>query len=335
MAATREALLNAKAKALVRSRWGDVADRAEAGGFPVGAALAADGTAWVLAEEDAARSLGGALVWALRRDAATVHLFVNSTDDAGALARRAQHFATDITVWQVDGTALRKAAPADLEPDPALDERAEPFVALFERAGATTVAEGGILRAEVRGLEVARVELDPTTNEPRLAIGVGKHDREAQREVRGDRQGFDELFDVVRIVAEHRVAEGAGHAAFHLSAERWLRDVVIRNPGLVGAAPGLTAVASPARRDDLRAPASAPAAGVDADGGGPLLVVCSVGTDLDLVPAATDAYAADGRDPDLRFVVPEGDDHPATRDLVDALRMPAGLTTVPPDWRAR
>jgi len=139
----------------------------------------------------------------------------------------------------------------------------------------------------------------------------------------------------VRIVAEHRIADGAGHAAFHLSSERWLRDVVLRNPRLVGAADGLVPVPSPNRRDDLRAAASAPARGITAATGEPLLVVCSVGTDLDLVPAATDAHRADGRDPHVRFVVPEGDDLPSTRDLVDLLTIRADLVTVPPDWRAR
>lgn len=244
-------------------------------------------------------------------------------------------FAIDVTVWRIDGTTLTEAPPAAYEPDPPLGPRTEAFRALFEQAGATTVAEGGILRAEVRGLEVARIVVDETTNEPRLAVGVGKHDREAQKEIHGDSQTLDHLFEVVRIVAEHRVAEGAGHAAFHLSPERWLRDVVIRNSALVGAADDLEARPSPNPRDDLRAAAPAPAAGTTSDTGAPLLVVCSVGTDLDLVPAATDAHAADGRNPHIRFVVPEGDDLPSTRDLVDLLTIPADLVTVPPDWRNR
>jgi hypothetical protein len=37
----------------------------------------------------------------------------------------------------------------------------------------------------------------------------------------------------------------------------------------------------------------------------------------------------------VRIVVPEGDDYPATRDLVDDLRVPAEIITVPQDWRAR
>lgn len=335
--ATRDVLLRAKCRALVRTRWPEVIDdpATTEHDLPGGAVVLAPttATAYVLAEDGAGRSLGGAIVWARRHQAAELHLLAAAED--GKLARRAAHFSIPVTVWRISGTTLAEARPAAFEPDPAPDPRTEPFRVLFERAGATAVAEGGVLRAEVRGLEVARVEIDDLTNEPRLAVGVGKHDREAQREIRGDGQGFDELFEVVRIVAKHRIAEGAGHAAFHLAAERWLRDVVVRNPHLVGANDDLEPRPSPNPRDDLRAPAPAPAAGTDSATGAPLLVVCSVGTDLDLVPAAADAADADGRGPHVRVVVPEGDDLPSTRDLVDLLARSADLVTVPPDWRTR
>jgi hypothetical protein len=337
MAGRRELLLQAKARGLVRSRWGDVADRVEAGSFPGGAALHDPGsaTAWVLAEDEPARSLGGAVVWADRRSATRLHLLV--TDDGPTLARRAAQLDRTIDVWTITGTDVAAAEPAPVPSDAGdrdVPADLEPFVALFDRAGAETVFEHGVLRAEVLGLEVARVDPDPASGEPRLHVGVGKHDREAQLEIRGDRQGLDELFEVVRIVAEHRVPDGAGHAAHHLSPERWLRCVVRRRPELAGAAPGLLDVPSPVRRDDLRQPAPAPARGSDAATGGPLLVVCSVGTNLDLVPSSIDAYLADGRDPLVRFVVPEGDDHRATRDLVAALRSEADLVTVSREWRS-
>jgi hypothetical protein len=337
----REALLQAKCKGLVRSRWGDVVDddTAATASLPGGAALVVAGnadasaTAWVLAEDEPGRSLGGALAWAQRRQAAAVHVL--ATAEAGTLARRATGFDLDVTVWPIapGATSLadaQPAAPAPLLPDPPLDPAVEPMVALIERAGADAVVECGVLRAEVRGLEVARVEVDDEG--PHLAVGVGKHDREAQREIRGRGHGLDELFEVVRIVAEHRVAEGAGHAAYHLSAERWLRDVVVRRPDLVDAA-NLHRVPSPVVREDLRQAAAAPAAGQDTDGR-PLLVVCSVGTDADLVPSSVDAWLADGREPRLVLCVPEGDDHRMTRDLVTALRIPgAELRTVPKEWR--
>jgi hypothetical protein len=335
MVGRRELLLQAKVKGLVRSRWGDVVDEAGVvgGGFPSGAALLdpAAGTAWVLLEDDPVRGLGGAVVWADRRQATHLHLLAAA--DGPTLARRAALLDRSIDVWTIAGTALEPAPPAPLDA-PAGDPPAEleRFRALFEQAGADSVYEHGVLRAEVRGLEVARVEPDVLTGEPRLRVGVGKHDREAQQEIHGDEQGLDHLFEVVRIVAEHRVADGAGHAAYHLGPERWLRSVVLRRPDLAGAA-DLVSVAPPLVRDDLRQSAPAPARGVDAATGEPLLVVCSVGTDLDLVPSAIDAYLADGRQPIIRFVLPEGDDHRATRDLVAALRPKADIVTVSREWR--
>jgi hypothetical protein len=325
----RELLLRAKTKALVRARWGDVVDEATEGSMPGGAGLAAGRTAWVLAEDDPARRLGGALAWALRRGADELHLL--TTGAAGLLARRASVFDRAISVWPIEGTALASApAPASPpDPEPPLDPAQEPFVTLFERVGAEVVVEGGVLRAEVLGLEVARVEVDE--DGPHLAVGVGKHDREAQREIRGRDQGLDELFEVVRIVAEHRVAEGAGHAAFHLAPERWLRSIVVRRPELVGAAT-LRPVSPPTLRADLRESAIAPAAGT-AEDGSPLLVACSVGTDLDLVPAAADAWVADGREPRIVLCLPETDVPPVTRELAAALRVPAGVRTVRPEWR--
>jgi hypothetical protein len=314
---------------LVRGGWGDAVDRATEAGLPGGAALylPSEGRAWVLVEDQPTRGLGPALTWAARHASPDdeLHVLV-AAEAAPTLARRAALFSRDVVVWAVDGTSLRPAEAAPLPAEPPLDPGADAFVALFEEVGAEAVVEGGMLRAEVLGLEVARVE-----EGPRLAVGVGKHDREAHREVKGGEPGFDELFEVVRIVAQHRVAGGEGHAAYHLSPERWLRAVVVRQPSLVGAA-SLHPVPSPVVRDDLRAPAPAPAAGVDHDGDS-LLVVCSVGLDLDLVPAAADAWLADGRKPRLVVCVPGGDDHRVTHDLVGALAVPAEVVTVDREWR--
>jgi hypothetical protein len=86
-------------------------------------------------------------------------------------------------------------------------------------------------------------------------------------------------------------------------------------------------------RTDLRQPAPAPAGGVDLSGR-PIVVVCSTGIDVDLVPAAADARLSDGRDARLVLVVPEGDDHPVTHALAAALADPAEVVTLPGDWRA-
>ncbi|MBW3555959.1 MAG: hypothetical protein KY454_03370 [Actinobacteria bacterium] len=327
--ALRQSLLKAKLKALVRARWGDAVDQAHEGFLPGGAALRADGSAWVLAEDEPQRCLGAALAWAGRNGNGATELHLLASGGAPTLARRAALFDRSVRIYGIEGTTIHEAQPEPLSPQPALDPRAEALRPMLEEVGAECVVEEGILRAEVLGLEVARVEVGPEGAQ--LAVGVGKHDREAQREVRGEHQGPDELFEVVRLVAEHRVPTGFGHAAYHLAPERWLRAVVTRTPELVGARQ-LSAVPPPIPRQDLRQLAPAPAAGVGLEGE-PLLVVCSVGIDVDLVPAGADAWLADGREPRLVFCVPEGDDHPVTRELAEDLVMPAEVVTVPEGWR--
>ena len=63
-----------------------------------------------------------------------------------------------------------------------------------------------------------------------------------------------------------------------------------------------------------------------------VVVVCSVGVDLDLVPTAADCrllYAPASR---LVIVVPSGDDVAITRELAGALSAPAEVVTVPRAW---
>jgi hypothetical protein len=67
--------------------------------------------------------------------------------------------------------------------------------------------------------------------------------------------------------------------------------------------------------------------------GRPLVVVTSVGVDLDLVPTAADVRLATAADARVVLVVPERDDVPATRALAGRLREPAEVVSVPGNWR--
>jgi hypothetical protein len=78
---------------------------------------------------------------------------------------------------------------------------------------------------------------------------------------------------------------------------------------------------------DLRTPWPSPATGLDT-AGRPLVVVCSVGVDLDLVPAAADARLADGRGARLLLALTSRDAHPVTLALAAALADPAEIVTV-------
>ena len=150
--------------------------------------------------------------------------------------------------------------------------------------------------------------------------------------VHGDRPTPEALSAAVEAVKELRRPGAPSHQVNQLASERWLRSVVVRRPELVGAV-SLQSAPSPVVRTDLRQRAPAPATGVDTDGH-PLVVVCSTGIDVDLVPSAADARLSDGRGARLVLVVPEADDHPLTRALATALLEPAEVIVVPGDWRA-
>ena len=95
--ARRSRLLAIKLQALVDEHAG-TDKQGEPGVFPHGAALLLDdGTAWVLIDGAADRSLGGALAWALRQGATSLHLVADA--DTGLLARRAERLRLPVSVW--------------------------------------------------------------------------------------------------------------------------------------------------------------------------------------------------------------------------------------------
>jgi hypothetical protein len=68
--------------------------------------------------------------------------------------------------------------------------------------------------------------------------------------------------------------------------------------------------------------------------GAPVVVACSVGIDLDLVPAAADTRLAVAPDAELLLVVPERDAHAVTAALAARLTRPARVVPLAGDWRA-
>ncbi|MEO7836841.1 MAG: hypothetical protein ABIS21_04300 [Acidimicrobiales bacterium] len=314
-------------RALVAGHLGGESDEeaTSTGPFPGGAVLRRGDAGWVLAEEGAERALGGALVWARRVGLDAVHVLVESEDTAGALARRSAAFRHPPQVWVIEGRVLSCAVAAPTVAGRAPSEADRALMALCRAAGADVVVEHEMLVAEVLGLEVGRVV------DGRLDVGVGKHDREAQRLVHGGRPPEESLRAAVAAVQRVRRADAPAHEMNQLAQERWLRAVVMARPEMVGAA-SLSPLAVPVYRGGLRMAAPAPAAGLDREGR-PVIVVCSTGIDIDLVPTAADARLSHDATARLVLVVPEADDHPVTRDLAGALVDPAEVVTVPGDWR--
>lgn len=329
--ASRSLLLAAKLRALVAGRFG-TAERT-AVDFPGGAGLVANGVAWLLIDADPLKAFGPALVWAGREAATEVHLLVD--DQARVLARRAACFTEPPTVWQIDGTTIEPAAPAP----PASDPAAEPAPGLAELlidADLEVIVEDGIVRGEVNGLEVARIVHGHTStgvpiDEPLIEVGVGHADRELTAMLHGGLHPAEQLARVAEIVRTHRRPDAERHPLNQLAPERWLRARLVADPARIGLA-RLRPLAPAVPRPNLRDRAVAMAIG-EASDGAPVVVACSVGIDLDLVPAAADARLAASPEARLLLVVPARDDHPVTRQLAGRLRTPAEIVPIEDDWR--
>jgi hypothetical protein len=326
--ADRSALLAAKLRALVD------APAAEPAVFPGGAALVDDSSAWLLLDVDPLTALGPAMVWADRQGATEVTLIVDS--DAEVIARRAALFRDPPSVLAVVGTATETVEPAPTSVHEAAPS-APALAELLVDADLEVVVEDGIVRGEVRGLEVARIVHGTTTSgtpidEPMLEVGVGEADREMTALVHAGMPPLDQLTRVRDIVLEHRRPGAERHPLNQLAPERWLRSVLVRDPGQIGCT-DLRSAPPTVPRPNLRDPAVAIAQGHD-ESGDAVVVACSVGVLLDFVPAAADARAALSPDARLLLAVPQRDAHPVTEALAARLRHPAELVSVDDDWRA-
>lgn len=325
----RSALLAAKLRTLAGAPEG--AARAD---FPGGAALIAGQAGWVLLEDGPLKGFGGALVWADRAGVSDLQLLVPAPE-APVVARRASCFEPRPDVRAVDGTStspVSAAPPAVAADAPSAPELAE----LLVDADLEVFVEDGIVRGEVLGLEVARIVHDTSTagtplEAPLLEVGVGHADREMTAVIHAGLTPVDQLARVVEIVRAHRRPGAERHPLNQLAPERWMRALLVADPspvGLLDLRPADPAVPRPNLRD------RAVAIGLGHDAGGAVVVACSVGVDLDLVPAAADARLMHAPDARLVLVVPERDDHAVTRALAARLRQPAEIVTVPDDWVA-
>jgi hypothetical protein len=315
----RSRLLGIKLRALVRDHSG--AEVPEAVEFAPGAALVDGGVAWVYLDQQPDERLGAALAFALRSGAGSLNVLAEQ--GTGTLARRAAEFELPITVWDVVDRSLVASTPVPVPVSAVAPLHHEALRPLIVEGGADPVVEHGVLTGEVRGLEVCRVVDDPETGATRLEVGVGQHDREAFQMLHGDVPTVDSLARVVDAVSQHRVPGAPHHPLNTLGAERLIRWQIEQRPELVDA--GVVAPAPPpVPRRNLkdRTPCVATGIGVD---GEPVVIVCSSGVDLDLIPYAADARLAVGGEPGIgggRLVVamPARDRIGLVGEIADQLR---------------
>jgi hypothetical protein len=311
-------------------RGGD--DRCQPESIGAHAAAVAGDTAFLLTERAAPATLSSALLFARRRGAAGIVVFA----DIGGpmLARLAGYFSVPIEVRAVVGAS---SEPAVHEPLPVVipgPSGADELLDRLRGEGLEVVLEDGVWRAELRGLEVARVVRWPRETggdgELHIEAGVGRFDRDASAAMHQGEDPLSTLRRAVDAVAAQRRAGAASHPLGLMARSRWLRAAAVDDPGLVGAAE-LTPVQTTFPATSVRETAPAAALGVDADGAA-VLVVFATGAGLDLVPVAADTRALHDPGARLRLALPARDLLPTVEELSRALRQPAEVLDVPTEW---
>ena len=313
-------LREAKLQSIVTTRWGP-GDRT-GGSFPSGATVDDGTTGWVLSESGDVRILGGALAWAARADLARLWLVVEDAADAvlGDLARMASRLVRPVAVMGLDGTDPIEIGQAPMPVELGVPAGLETLIATIEVAGCDVVVEQGIVRGDWLGLEVCRVEVD--AGGPRLAVGVGRFDREITQLTYAALSAPAALARVVELISEHRRPGAPTHPMRDLCRERWLRCALVAAPSLVGATT-LSPVEATVPRDNLRDPNAAMAAGLDVDGR-LVVVAATVGADLGALLVADDTRAR--IDAGASLVVA----HPAETPLPPGLLGGGGWLSAPP-----
>ncbi len=327
----RTRLLAAKARALVVDASNIDASELTVTPFPGGALVRAENAAWCLLDDGAVRSLGAAMVLADRQRLDTLHVMAESIETAGVVARRAEQFRNGPTVWRIEGRSLVPAVPAPIPAPVEPSAAARELIGMLIAAGVDVTVEHGEIRGELRGLEIARVV--ESTEGTRLEVGVGRHDREAFTMVHGNLPTAQALESVIASVDAVRRADAEAHPLRRLAPEGWLRWRLLQDPYLIGAQE-LRPVEPPTPRDSVKDIGASIAVGRDFAGQS-IVVACSVGIDLDVVPTAADARVLNDPDAKVVIVVPERDDHPATRRLAERLVGPAEVIGLSGEWRDR
>ena len=292
--------------------------------------LVVDDVAWVLVTGRYERSLGPALMWALRKNATSLKLL--SSERAGELARIATHFDFAIEVFELDAAGVAHVAAPKSAEKIEVSVADEMFAEFIKSAGAEVVREHGVISGEVCGLEVCRVvratsagEIDGAS-ESELEIGVGAHDRETFKLLHGRTATIKSLRKVIAEVAARRAVGAQVHPLNQLARERMLRHYVCLSPQLVGAK-SLQPAQPPIARTNLKDVVPCCAVGVSLTGE-KMIVIFNVGVDPDVVSFGADARGQINAAADLVFAMPTRDIVPAVERIAQMLRRPARFVGV-------
>jgi hypothetical protein len=318
-------LARTKLEGLVRRAFPDVEGAAST--FNAGVAIHSGERAFLYLTGSGPSPLGAALAWGATRGATELHVIADDPDPT--MVTQTEGLYPRPSIWRAAGPDLVPAATettttaARAEPP----DQAKAMIPTLTAAGCDVVIEHGVIVGEVLGLEVARVVTD-ASGAAEIRVGVGLYDQEAHALMNAAATVDERLSSVIEEVLMHRRAEAGPHPLNRVARERWLRALVLADPGQLGldAAEPLEPLSPRGGIHEGR-----PAALLGTSDGRSVIVVASTGIDLDLVPHAA-GHIASTEATEVVLVLPERDHHDVIRRQAQRLALPFELTSLPDPW---
>ncbi|CAI8383772.1 MAG: Uncharacterised protein [Acidimicrobiales bacterium AG-410-I20] len=319
----RAELLRGKLLAIVESAGYEIADSDDKNQTHDSALLTKD-NCWLLVNDETPQSaLGKGILLLSRHPHLELCLIFEDAISAGVAARQAAGLNIRCKVMLLHNQTLTQVDPSSFPKPFEIIPISEEFLSVCEAAGVSVICENGTWRGEILGLEVVRLEGE------NIQIGVGRFDREAGELLNYERSLFDQLVSASNQIRSQRNAEAGSHPLATLARERWLRHSLLEDPSVVGLK-DVEPIDSVHERENLRDPFPAAAIGKDEDQK-KVLVVCSVGVDIALVPLTAELSQIHLPDR-IVIVLPPKDLLPVIHTISEFLKVPSSLIGIEGEW---
>ncbi|MEC7924091.1 MAG: hypothetical protein VYB80_02630 [Actinomycetota bacterium] len=254
-----------------------------------------------------------------------VHLIVDQENPV--LYEQKLGFDLDIRIWIVEGKELIEHPEIPAYHPKTAPKKARSLSTTLEKLDCLVIEEHGALRAEVHGVEVARiVQTDKGAYE--INVGVGEYDQNAHSTLTRDADTGKNLRQVISTVKQFRHKKASPHPLNRILRSRWLMSEAISNPALLGMEKLSYVESLSSTYDSLR---NQPCSALGRRGETVTLVLSTTGIDLSLVPHA--GGQINRHNPDaLIFLMPEQDKHPAIFRQAQHLLLEPTFTMIDEPW---
>ncbi|MEE2682544.1 MAG: hypothetical protein VYD77_01255 [Actinomycetota bacterium] len=243
------------------------------------------------------------------------------------LLQQTHGLSAEITLWIVDNDRVVQ------HPDSVIDERreinvlSEDFKELLKASGCDVVQEHGVLKGEIKGLEVARVVINDEGQQV-LRVGVGAYDQEAHKIFDSQQTPEEKLFRIVSQVMEYRNQKSEPHPLNRAARAKWMIAEIIATSENFD----LEEVQPLSMLEEIdTVTESHPAAAIGRTGAGSVLIVASSGIDLQTIPVAAGLLVSTGAE-EIWIALSPKDRHPAIINAARYLKAPSRFIEINEPW---